>query len=70
MSIIEKWKRNRDYKHGSDAIRHMKKFWSDTRRKDMMVETMLAMNWSIEELEELSNLFGREAHSKGRKELE
>jgi len=67
MTLIEKWKLRQDLKRAGQAHRLIELFYDSTRRKDFMLGIMIQMDFSVEELEELSNIFGREAHEKTRR---
>jgi len=64
--MLGKWKYNRDIVHQDNIIRILRNFWCPIRRKDLIVGLVLSTDFTNEELEELSNLCGREAHDRGR----
>jgi len=60
------WKQKQDTKRDQEIYRLLHKYYFSNRRKDFLVKVMLDVDFTIEDYEELSNLFGQHAHDKGR----
>jgi hypothetical protein len=65
---IQKWKDRKDHEYAATIYRMLGKFWSSNRRKDFIVEMLLTVDFTNEDLIELGNLLGHTAHMRSRKE--
>jgi len=68
MKWLERWKVKQDRKKAGQIIYLLERFWSPIRRKDFVTATFVEIDFSVEELEELSNLLGQIAHERARKQ--
>jgi hypothetical protein len=64
-----RWKANCDEAKGRKVQFLLRSMWDENSRKDVLLVMQMRTDYSVAELEELSNIFGREAHDKAR-ELE
>ena len=65
---IRRYKYRQDRENGRRIYEILRRFNHPSMRKDFTIELMLDMDWSIEELEMLSNMLGQEAHDRSRRE--
>jgi len=63
---IERWKYKKDMERGGEVYNILRKFYSPVRRKDLVVELAMHVDYTTEELEEFSHLLGRLAHERER----
>lgn len=64
-----KWKMMRDRTNESTIFQNMRRFYIPNNRKDTLVRMLVDEYWTLQELEELSNMLGREAHERARYNL-
>lgn len=70
MKLIERWKYNRDVEKQNRVINILKRFWYPSMRKDFILALVLEGDFTSDELVQVSNLVGQEAHKRQRKENE
>lgn len=70
MKISSWWKQRKTRKDKERAHRiiTLLREMENIRRKDFVLDTVLHMNYTVEELVEFSNLLGRVAHERNRHE--
>jgi len=66
--IIMKWKLQQDDKRDNEIFRHLRNYWFSFRRKDVVVNIILQMDFTNEELYQISNIAGQLAHQRERRD--
>lgn len=67
---IANYKYRKDIERGVKIIDLLRKYHSNELRKDFVFETVLKMDFTTEELDQLANEFGQLAHDRARRENE
>lgn len=68
--LIKKWKHNRDIAKSRRIRELLMSFWCGIRRKDLVTELVLQMDFSNEELVDLGDLLGYTAHMRERENID
>ena len=61
-----KWKLQQDDKRDNEIFRNLRNYWFSFRRKDVVVNIIIEMDFTIEELYQISNITGQLAHQRER----